>query len=228
MGACRSTPGPTPCPTTAAREAREMTQSSGGQQLQRHRVEHRARRGRATSSDSTVTESAPSPSRPRCPRPTARRTGRRWPLLHHHQGQDDRRQPLRLPGAEQHLFEHRLDRADGRHLRDDQLHDRPAATGHDLPVARSPPTRSTAYSYPPARAQGGRPRVDAATGRGRGLERAGHHVHRPRLISPATEFTALINWGDGTSSAGTVTGASGAYAVSGSHTYAEEGTDTRR
>ena len=42
-------------------------------------------------------------------------------------------------------------------------------------------------------------------------------------ISPASEFTALVNWGDGTSSAGTVTGSSGSYAVSGSHTYAEEG-----
>ena len=44
-------------------------------------------------------------------------------------------------------------------------------------------------------------------------------------ISPASEFTALVNWGDGTSSPGTVTGASGSYVVSGSHTYAEEGTD---
>ena len=44
-------------------------------------------------------------------------------------------------------------------------------------------------------------------------------------ISPASEFTALINWGDGTSSAGTLSGASGSYTVSGSHTYAEEGTD---
>ncbi len=44
-------------------------------------------------------------------------------------------------------------------------------------------------------------------------------------ISPASEFTALINWGDGTSSAGTLTGASGSYVVSGSHTYPEEGTE---
>jgi hypothetical protein len=44
-------------------------------------------------------------------------------------------------------------------------------------------------------------------------------------ISPASEFTALINWGDGTSSAGAVTGGSGSYVVSGSHSYAEEGTD---
>lgn len=45
-------------------------------------------------------------------------------------------------------------------------------------------------------------------------------------ISPGSEFTANINWGDGNSSAGTVTGASGSYVVSGGHTYAEEGTDS--
>jgi hypothetical protein len=44
-------------------------------------------------------------------------------------------------------------------------------------------------------------------------------------ISPASEFTALINWGDGSSTAGTVSGSSGSYIVSGGHTYAEEGTD---
>ena len=45
-------------------------------------------------------------------------------------------------------------------------------------------------------------------------------------ISPASEFTALIKWGDGTSSAGTLSGSSGSYVVSGSHTYAEEGPDS--
>jgi hypothetical protein len=42
--------------------------------------------------------------------------------------------------------------------------------------------------------------------------------------SPASDFTASINWGDGTSSAGTVNGGLGAqYTVTASHTYAEEG-----
>jgi len=41
--------------------------------------------------------------------------------------------------------------------------------------------------------------------------------------STTADFTATIDWGDGTSSAGTVTGAAGSYSVSGSHTYAEEG-----
>lgn len=36
-------------------------------------------------------------------------------------------------------------------------------------------------------------------------------------------FAASIDWGDGTSSTGTVSGGSGSFAVSGSHTYADEG-----
>jgi hypothetical protein len=39
-------------------------------------------------------------------------------------------------------------------------------------------------------------------------------------------FTASIDWGDGSSSAGTVSGGSGSFAVNGTHTYADEGTYT--
>jgi hypothetical protein len=39
----------------------------------------------------------------------------------------------------------------------------------------------------------------------------------------ASTFTASINWGDGTTSTGTVTGSNGAFTVSGGHTYADEG-----
>lgn len=42
----------------------------------------------------------------------------------------------------------------------------------------------------------------------------------------AADFTAAIEWGDGTTTAGTVTGSAGPFTVSGSHTYAEEGTQT--
>src|SRR5207248_168855 len=45
-------------------------------------------------------------------------------------------------------------------------------------------------------------------------------------IEPATDFAATIHWGDGTTSAGTVTQLAGAhapYAVLGSHAYAEDG-----
>jgi PKD repeat protein len=44
---------------------------------------------------------------------------------------------------------------------------------------------------------------------------------------PAPAFSVMIAWGDNTSpTAGTVSGNGGSYTVSGTHTYAEEGTDT--
>src|SRR5207253_3125290 len=42
----------------------------------------------------------------------------------------------------------------------------------------------------------------------------------------AGDFTAAIDWGDGTTTAGTVTGSAGSFTVSGSHTYADEGSFT--
>jgi type VI protein secretion system component Hcp len=42
---------------------------------------------------------------------------------------------------------------------------------------------------------------------------------------PANNFTALINWGDGTTSWGTVSGSNGSFTVTGTHTYANEGSD---
>jgi hypothetical protein len=41
----------------------------------------------------------------------------------------------------------------------------------------------------------------------------------------ASDFTASIAWGDGTSSAGKVSGSNGTFTVTGSHTYAAAGTD---
>jgi hypothetical protein len=41
--------------------------------------------------------------------------------------------------------------------------------------------------------------------------------------APASDFTAIIDWGDGSSSTGTVAGGSGSFTASGNHTYAEEG-----
>ncbi|HVC26504.1 MAG TPA: hypothetical protein VND23_12175 [Acidimicrobiales bacterium] len=43
--------------------------------------------------------------------------------------------------------------------------------------------------------------------------------------SAASDFSATIYWGDGTSSPGTVSGGAGAYAVAGTHTYADEQSD---
>jgi len=42
----------------------------------------------------------------------------------------------------------------------------------------------------------------------------------------ASDFTATINWGDGTTSVGTVGGANGSFSVSGSHIYAAPGQDS--
>jgi Cadherin domain len=44
--------------------------------------------------------------------------------------------------------------------------------------------------------------------------------------SQAGDFTATINWGDGTISTGTVSGGNGSFAVSGSHTYTAAGQDS--
>ncbi|HEX7449362.1 MAG TPA: TIGR03118 family protein [Pirellulales bacterium] len=42
----------------------------------------------------------------------------------------------------------------------------------------------------------------------------------------AADFTALIDWGDGTTTTGSVSGTGGLFTLGGSHTYAEEGTYT--
>jgi len=41
-----------------------------------------------------------------------------------------------------------------------------------------------------------------------------------------SDFATTINWGDGTTTAGTVNGGNGAFTISGSHTYATAGQDT--
>jgi hypothetical protein len=41
--------------------------------------------------------------------------------------------------------------------------------------------------------------------------------------STASDFTATINWGDGQTSTGTVTGSAGSYSISAAHLYAEDG-----
>ena len=45
----------------------------------------------------------------------------------------------------------------------------------------------------------------------------------PGSPDPASSFTASINWGDGTTTPGTVGGAAGSYTVTGSHSYGDEG-----
>jgi len=43
-------------------------------------------------------------------------------------------------------------------------------------------------------------------------------------VSTAGDFLATINWGDGTTTAGTVSGGAGAFLISGAHTYTSSGT----
>jgi hypothetical protein len=45
-------------------------------------------------------------------------------------------------------------------------------------------------------------------------------------LNMAGDFTAMINWGDGTTSVGTITGSNGSFTVSGTHTFAAVGQDT--
>jgi hypothetical protein len=46
----------------------------------------------------------------------------------------------------------------------------------------------------------------------------------PNPNDPASTFMATISWGDGHTSSGTISGSGGAFSVSGSNTYAEDGT----
>ncbi len=48
----------------------------------------------------------------------------------------------------------------------------------------------------------------------------------PDTAATASEYSASINWGDGSTSAGTVGGSGGSFTVTGGHTYAEEGSHT--
>lgn len=48
----------------------------------------------------------------------------------------------------------------------------------------------------------------------------------PDIFATASEYSATIEWGDGSSSTGTVSGSGGSFSVEGSHTYAEEGSYT--
>jgi hypothetical protein len=49
---------------------------------------------------------------------------------------------------------------------------------------------------------------------------------RARPTATAAEYTASIDWGDGHTSAGTINGGAGSFAVSAPHTYAEEAATT--
>jgi hypothetical protein len=46
----------------------------------------------------------------------------------------------------------------------------------------------------------------------------------PNPSDVATQFSATIDWGDGSTSSGSISGSSGSFTVTGDHTYSEEGT----
>jgi PKD repeat protein len=48
----------------------------------------------------------------------------------------------------------------------------------------------------------------------------------PDTGATAGEYSASINWGDGSTSAGTISGSGGSFTIAGTHTYAEEGSHT--
>src|SRR5262249_61662593 len=45
------------------------------------------------------------------------------------------------------------------------------------------------------------------------------------ISDTAGDFTATIDWGDGTTTTGTVVGANGSFTVEGGHTYGDEGSE---
>src|SRR5438093_172778 len=46
------------------------------------------------------------------------------------------------------------------------------------------------------------------------------------VVATAGGFTVIIDWGDGTTTPGVLTGSNGSFTVTGSHTYAAAGNDT--
>src|SRR5207302_6562484 len=51
-------------------------------------------------------------------------------------------------------------------------------------------------------------------------------VTTSNAVNTAGDFAVTIDWGDGTTTAGTVTGSGGSFSVNGSHTYTASGDDT--
>ena len=56
--------------------------------------------------------------------------------------------------------------------------------------------------------------------------RVANFVNSNAANTTAADFSATIDWGDGTTTVGTVTGSGSTFSVSGSHIYADEGTFT--
>jgi hypothetical protein len=83
-------------------------------------------------------------------------------------------------------------------------------------------TRSFSVSDPAVAATGGFT-VAAVEGADSGLQTVATFTD-PGGAEPLADYAATVAWGDGTTSAGTITFANGAFTVQGRHAYAEEGT----
>lgn len=68
--------------------------------------------------------------------------------------------------------------------------------------------------------------VDVSASEGAAFSGTVATVTDPDTTTPASDLSATIDWGDGNTSAGTVSGSGGSYTVSGDHTYADEGSYT--
>jgi hypothetical protein len=94
-------------------------------------------------------------------------------------------------------------------------------------VTEVPPSTATSTSTATATVQeadvlSGTP-VTFSASAGSAFNGAVAHFTDTDTVSAASDFTATINWGDGTTTPGTVSGGSGAFQVSGTHTYAGGG-----
>jgi hypothetical protein len=84
------------------------------------------------------------------------------------------------------------------------------------------PTQSASFSmqtifdYPPISAAGGTTFIGSAPAAVGGTVAT---FTDPQTADTAGQFSATVNWGDGTSTAGTITGGNGSFAVAGNHTY---------
>ncbi len=79
---------------------------------------------------------------------------------------------------------------------------------------------NTVVNFPPISATGGTTFIASAPATITGTLTT---FTDPQTTDTASQFSATVNWGDGTSTIGTITGGNGSFAVMGSHTYGTGG-----
>jgi hypothetical protein len=96
-----------------------------------------------------------------------------------------------------------------------------AATSPDSNTANNKATATTSFAEPSISVSGSR-RTSSRTL----TNYAAATFTHASGVEPVTAFVATINWGDGTTSAGTITRSGTTYTVTGSHTYTTGGRHT--